>query len=158
MVATKKSVTVNLFKCVAFKCSNRLWGNEIKRSETFWAHRQASIVEILSHVTTIIVMLGYILWRSSVTISNALFKSLSLFHCQGTMVSSHVQGIYSILVKQTEQRNSVAISWFNVKFHWAATNEILSMKYFLPDSTAYWLKSSSYSRRTFRTVKTVFRE
>ena len=55
------------------------------------------------------------------------------------MVSSHVQGIYSILVKQTEQRNSVAISWFNVKFHWAATNEILSIKYFLPDSTAYWL-------------------
>ena len=68
------------------------------------------MVEILSHVTTIIVMLGYILWRSSVTISNALFKSLSLFHCQGTMVSSHVQRIYSILVKQTEQRNSVAIS------------------------------------------------
>lgn len=55
-------------------------------------------------------MLGYILWRRSVTISNILFKSLSLFHCQGTMVSSHVQGIYSILVKQTEQRNSVAIS------------------------------------------------
>ena len=59
------------------------------------------------------------------------------------MVSSHVQGIYSILVKQTEQRNSVAISWFNVKFHWAATNEILSMKYFLQDSTAYWLKLNS---------------
>ena len=29
------------------------------------------------------------------------------------MVSSHVQGIYSILVKQTERRNSVAISWFS---------------------------------------------